>query len=161
MSSSYQLSCRRSGADICTRDTPALPQKTAAIFVRVAANVNDPFYPGIDNHLGTGNAGLVGHIDHAARSAYTVKRSLDYGVLFGVERTQAVAVYDQMSDIVAVGQTGWRSVVARCQYAPVADNYSAYMGAIAGAAGGHGEGDMKEVIIPRWAIGLRRSHAQR
>ena len=142
------------------RNARLLQEKTT-VLVRVSADVNDSFYSRIYNHLGTGDARLVGHIDHAASGAHAVERCLDDGVLFSVKGTQAVAVYDQVPDIVTVGQTGWRTVVARCQDASVADDYSAYVGTITGAACGHGEGDMKEILIPRWAIGLRRGHAQR
>ena len=138
-----------------------LLQEETTVLIRVIAYVYNPFYTSIDDHLGTGDAGLVCHVDHAARSTHPVERSLNDCVLFGVERTQAVAVYDQMADIVAMGQTGWRTVVPRCQNAAVADDHRTYMRAIAGAASGYGKSNLKEVIVPGWAIGLRRGHAQR
>lgn len=125
-----------------------LPKKAATVLVRVPADVYNPFYPGIDDHLGAGNAWLVGYVDHAACRAYTVKRGLDDGVLFGVERAHAVAVNDQMADVIAVRQAGWRAIVAGSQNASVADDCRANMGAITGAARGHGECNLEKVLIP-------------
>lgn len=126
----------------------SLLQKAAAIFVRVGAGVNDPCHTGIDDHLGACNARLVGHIDHAACSTHPVERGLYDCVLFGVEWPYAVPVDNQVAHVVAVGQAGWRTVVAGSQYAPVADDYRAHMGSIACAARGHGKCNLEEVLIP-------------
>ena len=79
-----------------------LPQKAAAVLVRVGAGVYHPFNACVNDHLGAGEARLVGYIDHAAGRADAVERSLNNGVLLSVERTNAVAVYHQMPNIVAV-----------------------------------------------------------
>ncbi len=66
-----------------------------------------------------------------------------------------MAVYDQMPDVIAVGQTGGGAVVAGRQNAFVADDNRANMRSIAGTARCHCEGDLKEIFIPGWARRLR------
>ena len=134
---------------------PASRKKAAAVLVRVGAGVYHPFNSCINDHLGAGDARLVGYVDHAAGRADAMERCLNDGILLSVERTHAVAVNDQMPDIVTVGQAGGGAVVAGRQNASIADNYCAHMGSIAGAARSHGEGDVEEILIPRWTIGLR------
>ena len=97
----------------------------------------------------------MGYIDHAACRADAVERSLNDGILLSVERTHAVAVNDQMPDVIAVGQTGGRAIVAGRQNTSVADDHCAYMCSIAGAARSHCEGDVQEILVPGWSMGLR------
>lgn len=104
-------------------------QKSAAVFIWVQASVDNPFDPCIDDHFGTREARLVRHINHTAPGADSVQRRLDDGVLLGVERSDTVPVYNQMSDIVTVGQACGRTVVSSCQDAFVAHDHRANVGA--------------------------------
>ena len=125
-----------------------LLQEAAAVVVGVSPDIDDALDAGVDDHFGAGEAGLMRDVDHAAVGADAVEGGLDDGVLFGVEGADAVAVDDQMADVVAVGQAGRCTVVASGEDASAADDDGADMGAIAGAARGDGEGDLQKVLVP-------------
>ena len=67
----------------------------------------------------------MGYINHTAPGADAVQRCLDDGVLLGVERPHTVPVYNQMADIVTVGQASRGTVVSCCQDAFVAHDHRA------------------------------------
>ena len=127
-------------------------QKAAAVFVRIWTGVNHPLDSSIYDHLGASDAWLMRYKDLAAGCTNAVQSCLNDGVLLSVQRTQAVAVYDQMPDVIAVGQTGGGAVIAGRQNALVADDYRANMCAIAGTARCHSEGDLEEILIPGWPM---------
>lgn len=123
-------------------------QEASTVLIRVVAGVDDSLDTGVDNHFGACQTRLVGDVDHASVGADAMEGGLDDGVLLGVERAHAVVVDDQVANDITVGKAGWRAVVAGGQNASAADDNCADMGAIAGAAGGHGGGDLEKVLVP-------------
>ena len=129
-------------------------EECPAVLVRIVAGVDDAARPGVDQHLGTGQAWLMGDIGSGAFGSDAVKRSLDERVLLGVQRADTVPVDEQMADVVAVGQAGRRAVVAGGQDAPVTHEDATHMRAIAGAALGDSERNLHEVLVPGGALAV-------
>ncbi len=148
--------CRRRGPRGVDQFDAGFGEEGAAVLVRVVAGVDHPPHARVDEHLGAGDAGLVGDVGAGPLGAHAMQRGLDDGVLLGVQRAHAVAVDHQVADIIAVGRSDRRAVVAGGENAPVAHQHGPDVRPIAGAALGHGEGDIHEVVVP--ARTLVRGH---
>ena len=85
----------RSLALVALQGYPGLGQERHRIRIGIVAGVDNPPQTGVDDHLGAGQAGLVGDVERAAVHADAVLRGLDDGVLLGVQRADAVAVDHQ------------------------------------------------------------------
>ena len=101
---------------------PSLGQKSHRIRVRIVARIDNSHQAGVDDHLGAGQAGLVGYVEGAAVHADAVLSGLDDRVLLGVQRAHTVAVDHQMANVIAVPKACRRPVVSGRQDAPVFDD---------------------------------------
>ncbi len=59
---------------------------------------------------------------------------LDDGVGLGMDRTDAMSIHDQMSNLIAVCLSGWGTVEARSEDTFVQYQDTTYEGAVTGAA---------------------------
>ena len=129
-----------------------LPEELAAVFIKIIPGIHDTFDPGVDQHFGAGEAGLMRYIGGRAFAAYAVERRLDNGILFCVERADTMPVNHEMPDFIAMGQACGRAVVAGGEDALVAHQHGTNMGTITGAAFGNAKGNVEKILVPGGAL---------
>ena len=117
---------------------PSLGKKSKSSIVWIALVVHHTGDLGVDQHLGAQDAGLVCAVEGGSFYAHTVKGSLDYGVLLGVNGpTELVASaaghsFAGTSGLVAVLEACGRAVVSCCQQPLVLDEECSHLVSKAG-----------------------------
>ena len=105
------------------------------VFVHPVGNVIDQASdPRVDQHLGAVDAWEVCDVAGAALGGDAVQGGLDDSVGLGMDGADAVAVNQQVPDLVAVGLPGGGPVEPGGQDAFIPDHDAAHIGAVAGAA---------------------------
>ena len=100
---------------------------------------------GIDQRFGAVDAREVRHIAGAPFCGYAVQGSLDDGICFRVDGTDAVPIDQQMTNFIAVRLTGWGAVEAAGQDAFIPHENAPNKGTVAGAPFGNRIGNFHEV----------------
>ena len=91
-------------------------------------------------------------VNRAPRHRYIEISRLDNGVLLGVQGAHTMAIHQQVSYIIAVGQPSRRAIVTGGEDASVAYDDGSNMGAVASAASCHMQSNAHEVFIPAWSF---------
>ena len=130
-------------------------EKLLKRIIGVFGKNNHSFYPGIDHHLGTEDAGGVGAVNGAAVEADAVQGGLDDDILFRVNRAADFGACPG-GDVLRVAQTtqfqaifnaGRGAVEAGGEDMLVFDRHRAHMVPETGAALGNYRSDFQEIFI--------------
>ena len=79
----------------------------AILIYAVGNTVHNAGNAGVDQNLGAINAREVGDVTSGAASGNTVQGGLDDGICLGVDSTNAVPIYEQVTGFIAMGLPGW------------------------------------------------------
>ncbi len=125
-----------------------LSQEVLRDGVIIRVDVNDAHDASIDDHFGAGQARLMRDVNGAAGDGDAVPRRLQEGILFRMNRSRAVTIYHQTTNVHAMRQAARRAVVACRQNAFVFHDDGTDGCAWTSRALRDFGGDPQEVFIP-------------
>ena len=134
---------------------PRLSEEIPEGIISVFAKAHKAFYLGVDQHLGTEDAGGVGAVDGAAIKADTVERRLNDAILLGMDGAANLvtgAGWDilripEAAQFEAVFQSGGSAIVAGGQDMLIPHGHRTDMVPEAGRALGHHRGHLEKVFV--------------